>query len=243
VEYQEKVDFFAQRLGFKTVICGSLTEFEKEVKSFNPELLIIDSHGDTDMESHQSFIYMGDEKVYPSDIAERHIHAKLVFLSACNTAPAYNDVNTLANAFFESGTFAVTSAYLPLDIKESSTLYIRLLHRLAEAAKKQIHRNWLAFISHLLRTSFIMSPLLDDVVTDSEVAARSKGIADMIITSMTFQNRRDLYKKMISGVSTEQVYYDYSSRIPHYLMYSTLGRADLIEFESFSPNRWGYKPS
>ena len=63
---------------------------------------------------------------------------------------------------------------------------------------------------------------------------------DMTITSMTFQNRRSLYKKMMSGIGTEQVHYDYSGRIPHYLMYSTLGRADLIEFESFSPNRWGY---
>lgn len=240
VEYQEKVDFISQRLGFKTVICRSINEFEKQVKSFKPELLIIDSHGDADMQTHQSYIYMGDDKVYPSDIAERHIHAKLVFLSACNTAPTYNDVNIIANAFFESGAFAVTSAYLPLDIRESSTLYIRLLHRLAEAANQQIHRNWLAFISHLLRTSFIMSPLLDDVVANSEVSDRSKGITDMTITSMTFQNRRSLYKKMMSGIGTEQGHYDYSGRIPHYLMYSTLGRADLIEFESFSPNRWGY---
>lgn len=241
VEYQNKVDFLASSLGFKTEICLSKEDFFKIVKSFSPDLLIIDSHGDTDMKSHQSFIWMGDDKVYPADIAANKLHVKLVFLSACNSAPTYNDVNTLANAFFESGSFAVTSSYLPLDIKESSILYIRLLHRLAVAAKNGIHKNWLAFISHLLRTSYIMSPLLDDADDPLENPKNSNCVSGMITKSMVFQERRKIYEKMMAGKSND-IPFNYNNRIPHYLMYSTLGRADLIEFESFSPKRWGFNP-
>ena len=129
-EWQDKADVAANRAGAKTVVCNSLDEFEKEVKGNKPEFMIIDTHGGTDLTNHQSYIYMGSEKVYPKDIASRGISARLIFISACNTAPCYNDVNTVANAFLEQGASAITSSYLPLDVKESSILYIRILNQL-----------------------------------------------------------------------------------------------------------------
>lgn len=60
---------------------------------------------------------------------------------------------------FQTGANAVTTSYMPLQIMHATVLYIRLLHNLDEAAYKKIHVNWMAFISHLMRTSYIYAPL------------------------------------------------------------------------------------
>ena len=155
----------------------------------------------------------------------------MVFLSACNTAPCYNAVNTVANAFMEVGASVVTSSYLPLDVAESSILYIRILNQLCVAAKNNVHRNWLSFISHILRTSFVMTPLLaslkDGVLPDVDSVALGRVNA----LSMMFENRTELYRKLKAGEEVEGLRYDFVKAIPHYLMYTTIGRADLIEFE------------
>ena len=236
-EWQDKADICARALGAKTEICQSLDEFENAVKKHHPDFLIIDTHGGTDLNLHQSYIYMGNEKVYPKDIAARGIFARLVFISACNTAPCYNDVNTVANALLEVGASAVTSSYLPLDVVESSTLYIRILNQLNMAAQQDIHRNWLAFISHMLRTSFIMTPLVEN-------ARKEDGeMMDPILTgkvnalSMYFENRAKLYRKLKAGEDVGGLKYDFSQAVPHYLMYTTIGRADLIMFESSMKKR------
>lgn len=91
---------------------------------------------------------MGNDKIYPQDIVDLHVAVPLVFLSACSTAATYNMVNTLANCFVQSRSLAVISSYLPLDICESSIVYLRLLEQLSVASDKSIHKNWLAFISH-----------------------------------------------------------------------------------------------
>ena len=236
-KWQEKADIYAGVLGAKAEVCQSLEEFENAVKKHKPEFLIIDTHGGADLQNHQSFIYMGDEKVYPKDIAERGICARLVFISACNTAPCYNDFNTVANALLEVGASAVTSSYLPLDVDESSMLYIRILNQLNIAAKQDIHRNWLAFISHILRTSFTMTPLVEN--------ARKEGaeLMDPMLTSkvntlsMIFKNRAKIYRKLKTGEEVEGFKYDLSQTAPHYLMYTTIGRADLVMFESSMKKR------
>lgn len=231
-EWQDKADICAQALGAKTEICQSLDEFERAVKRHQPDFLIIDTHGDTDLQNHQSFIYMGKERVYPKDIAARGIFAKLVFISACNTAPCYNDVNTVANALLEVGASAVTSSYLPLDVMESSTLYIRILNQLNQAAHQDIHRNWLAFISHMLRTSFIMTPLVENAHKDNPETMDPMQTGRVNALSMYFENRAKLYRKLRAGEEVEGLRYDFSKAVPHYLMYTTIGRADLIMFDS-----------
>lgn len=229
--WQDVADIFVKKWGANSVICHSLDDFELAVKAYKPKFLIIDTHGDTDLANHQSFIFMGDEKVYPQDIASRGISAHLVFLSACNTAPCYNDVNTIANAMIEVGASAVTSSYLPLDVAESSVLYIRVLNMLAMAAKKNIHRNWLAFISHILRTSFIMSPMVVATKRNkpNQIDQKQTGLVNTL--SMVFENRANIYRKLKQGEEVEGLKYDFTKIIPHYLMYTTIGRADLVEFE------------
>lgn len=231
-EWQDKADVYAQNLGAQTVVCQSLDELENAVKQHKPDLLIIDTHGGTDLSNHQSYIYMGDEKVYPKDISTRRISARLVFISACNTAPCYNDVNTVANALLEVGASAVTSSYLPLDVVESSTLYIRILNQLNQAAHQDIHRNWLAFISHMLRTSFIMTPLVENAQKENPEPMDPMLTGKVNTLSMYFEKRAELYRSLKAGKEVEGLKYDFSNAVPHYLMYTTIGRADLIMFES-----------
>ena len=236
-EWQDKADICAQALGAKTEICQSLDEFEKAVKRHQPDLLIIDTHGGTDLKEHQSYIYMGKERVYPKDIAARGIFAKLVFISACNTAPCYNAVNTVANALLEVGAYAVTSSYLPLDVMESSTLYIRIMNQLNMAAQQDIHRNWLAFISHMLRTSFIMTPLVENAHKTKPEPMDPMKTGRVNALSMYFENRPKLYRRLKADEEVEGLKYDFSKAVPHYLMYTTIGRADLIMFESSMKKR------
>lgn len=236
-KWQDKADVCAQALGAKTVVCQSLDEFEKAVKQHKPDLLVIDTHGGTDLRNHQSYIYMGNDKVYPKDISTRGVSARLVFISACNTAPCYNDVNTVANAFLEVGASVVTSSYLPLDVVESSTLYIRILNQLNQAAQQDIHRNWLAFISHILRTSFIMTPLMENAQKENLEPMDPKLTGKVNTLSMYFEKRAELYRKLKTGEEVEGLKYDFSKVVPHYLMYTTTGRADLIMFESSMKKR------
>ena len=50
--------------------------------------------------------------------------------------------------------------------------------------------------------------------------------------SMVFENRAKMYRKLRDGEEVvEGLKTDYSKAVPHYLMYTTIGRADLIEFE------------
>lgn len=238
-EWQDKVDVLSERIGFKTCVCTSIDEFAQNVHQHKPDFLIIDSHGGTDLTNHQSYILMGSEKMYPSDIVKKQISSPLVFLSACNTAPTYNSINTIANALFEVGSLSVTTSYMPLDIKESSVLYIRILNQLSQAANHFYHKNWLAFISHIQRTSFILNPLVgidEKTEEDAWVSAEKKG--EILAISMFFENRRELYENLQKGEIPNGFKANYSNVTPHYLMYSTLGRADLIEFECFSPKRW-----
>ncbi len=228
-KWQDEAEVVARALGAKTSVCQSIDDFQAAVQRNNPDFLIIDTHGGTDLNRHQSYIYMGNDKVYPQDIADRRIFASLVFVSACNTAPCYNDVNTVGNAFLEVGSYVVTSSYLPLDIDESSMLYIRILHQLNFAAKQSIHRNWLAFISHILRTSFLLTPIVNSDSGREKINSDVMGRVNTL--SMFFDKRAEMYRKLKNGEEVEGLQYDYSKAIPHYLMYTTIGRADLIEFE------------
>lgn len=235
--WQDIADSHAKNLGAKTEICLSLDAFETAVKKHNPEFLIIDTHGGTDYNNHQTFIYMGSEKVYPQDIAKRQIHANLIFISACNTAPCYNTINTIANAFIEVGAFVVTSSYMPLDVNESSVLYIRIMNQLNMAAKENIHRNWLSFISHMLRTSFIMNPLSDMSRNDEQQKNDLMSITRVNTLSMVFDKRVKIYQKLKNNEDVEGLKYDFEKVIPYYLLYTTIGRADLILFNSYLSKR------
>lgn len=236
VYYQNKCDNLAKSHGFVTKYCSNKQQFFDVVDEMKPLLLVIDTHGNYDNVLHQSYLLMGDDKIYPQDIIDHHVAVPIVFLSACNTAPTYNMSNTLANGFVQSGSLAVTSSYLPLDVSESSSVYLRLLKQLSVASQQCIHKNWLAFVSHILRTSYIHQAFYDyyKKTKKSIEDVAINGLNTQYLTrSMIFDCRRKVYEELHAGLDVEGIHVETSHKIPHYLMYTTLGRADLIDFESY----------
>lgn len=230
VKAQEPVVNLSKVLGFQIRKCLTKEAFFNTIKEIDPLLLIVDTHGGVDEETHQSFLTMGDEVVSGDDVVKSDIHPRIVFLSACNTFTTYNTVSTIANAFFQVGAAAVTTSYMPVLIEPATTLYTRLLNNLNIAATHNVHRNWLAFVSHLMRTSYIQAPIRRAVHKGMKVDIDT--LTRLTTESMFFQKRREIYKKLNTNAFTKGLGADYQNIIPHYLMYSTLGRADLIRFET-----------
>lgn len=231
VAMQEAVEDLKKKLGFQTRRCLSKEAFFEAVKEVDPLLLIIDTHGGVDTNTHQSFLMMGNDVLTGDDVIENGIHPRIVFLSACNTFTTYNTVGSIAGAFFEAGAMTVTTSYMPLELIPATTLYCRLLNNLSIAAKKSIHRNWLSFMSHLLRTSYIHAPMQSHSGMMSPELSHT--MVELSTGSMDFHKRRKIYKDLNSNSFTKGMGANYDYIIPHYLMYSTIGRADLIRFQSF----------
>lgn len=232
---QSPVRELAKTLGFQIKTCLDKSSFFKTLMETRPELLIIDTHGGVDETTHDSFIMMGDDIVTGDDVVNSGIGPQLVFLSACNTFTTYNTINTIANAFFQIGANAVTTSYMPLHVLPATVLYIRLLRNLNEAVHKNIHLNWLSFISHLMRTSYIHAPIgkKENLNLKKEI---QDTLSELSVQSMFFDKRREVYEKLNNKEFTKSLNCNYEYIIPHYLMYSTLGRADIILFKSSIDN-------
>lgn len=221
-------------LGFKTCICTSVDQLKTQINTHKPLLLIFDTHGGVDEKNKDSYILLGNERLTGDDVVKNVISAPLIFISACNTAPTYTPTNIIANAFFEVGAKAVTSTYLPLMIDTSSVTYIRLLNQLSQCSKKSIHSNWLAFTSHILRTSHIMQPFIKARNDGKDVDHKKMEEQSTLMTeSMLFNNRRKIYSKIKDGIDFDGIKYSTDNVSPEYLFYSNLGRSDLICFSSW----------
>ena len=230
VKAQEPVVALSKVLGFQIRKCPTKEAFFNTIKEIDPLLLIVDTHGGVNEDNHQSYLKMGDEVISGDDVVKSEIHPRLVFLSACNTFTTYNTISTIANAFFQVGAATVTTSYMPVLIEPATTLYTRLLNNLNIAASQNIHRNWLAFMSHLMRTSYIQAPIYRAVNKDVKIDIDS--LTRLTTESMFFRKRTEIYKNLNTNTFTKGLGADYQNIIPHYLMYSTLGRADLIRFET-----------
>lgn len=110
-----------------------------------------------------------------------------------------------------------------------------LATNLNKAAHKNIHLNWLSFISHLMRTSYIHAPIgkKENLNLKKETLDT---LSELSVQSMFFGKRREVYEKLNNKEFTKSLNYNYEYIIPHYLMYSTLGRADIILFKSSLDN-------
>lgn len=235
VKHQQQVLELAGELGFITKTCLTIADFEKVLTNIKPELLIIDAHGDVDEKTHQSFLWLGDEKLTGDIVVAKGLSSRLVFLSACNTFTTCNTISTIANAFFQAGASSVTTSYMPVNIAEATWLYTRLLRLLSAAAVESVHKNWLAFIAHIQRTSYIHA-LITEAKKDGRSNLSNHDIAELTrltSKSMIICNRKDIYKKLNDTNLAKKMGVNYQYVIPHYLMYSTLGRADLIRFECY----------
>jgi len=217
--------------------CNSIEEVKKAVLEFNPHILIFDCHGDYDEKTRSSFLWIGDEKLCGEDVIQNNIFAPIIFLSACGTAPTYGTINPIGNAFFETGSISITSTYLPISVEAGSVLYIRILHMLEKASKNGLHKNWLSFVSHIIRTSWIIEAYGKALGQEKAINKQTliESNSNDLIESMFFSKRRKIFKEMdnrISKLTTSNRLF-FSEIIPEYLLYSNLGRSDLIYFDSW----------
>jgi len=222
--------------GFAVRQCLSLKEVKHVIHTLKPEILIFDCHGGVDDESKTTFLKIGNEVLDGKFVIENEIYAPIVFISACGTAPTYGTYNIIANAFFEAGCLSVTSTYIPIAIDSGSFLYLRILEKLPFAIKQVIHKNWLEFICHIIRTSTLSETYLNiqkkyKISTDEFVKSNSKALLD----SLVFSERRRLYSELDEHIQklTSDKKLHYSETIPEFLLYSNLGRADLILFKDW----------
>ena len=233
-EAQKSVVELQKVSGFKIEKCSTLDEVENAVKKYHPHLIIFDCHGGVDEATHETFLLIGNEKLTCSEVVKREISAPLMVLSACMTAVTYNLVESIANAFFQVGVLSVTTSYMPVYIDESTLLYNRILRLLMEAQDKPIHRNWLAFMSHVQRTSYLLQPMIDAKRKGKDVDSDYMGeVIKKETHSMFFKLRRQLYKNLPNSEIYKEVNAKVENVMPNYMMYSTLGRADLIKFQAF----------
>lgn len=221
--------------GFHTQYCNNIAEVKQAIESYAPDFVVFDCHGTYDQPTNTTTLWIGEEQLTNNIIVEQRIVAPIIFLSACGTAPTYDPVNTIANAFFEAGCLSVTTTYLPVEITNASVLYLRLLKNLGSAVKNPFHKNWCAFVSHTLRTSTIIERYR---IAKSQNEEQRKLLTQKAIlatsNSMIFEQRRNVFENIakeieqITGLPEKP-----DAIIPEYLLYSTLGRADLIYFESW----------
>ena len=93
-----------------TAAISSQNFFFQTIIEEDPDLLIIDTHGDVDINTHESFLFVCDEKITGDDVVRSRIKPRLVFLSACNTFTTYNTVATIANSFAIHGIKVIDSS-------------------------------------------------------------------------------------------------------------------------------------
>jgi hypothetical protein len=225
--------------------CTSRSQLYALVKEFQPELLIFDTHGRFVANETGTELQIGDEFLNGDDVIAHLPQVPLVILSVCWGAPLYGCTNTIAHAFFEKGSFAVTTSLLPLEIFKGSMLYTRVLRNLRYASKTSIHSNWASFMSHNIRTSYFEDMLsvvgrrfgsAAMVSQEDFVERKSAWQADTMLHDKRRSAFMDTLMRVLSCVTPQFVekargllkQHDF---LPEYLFYTTLGRADLVTFE------------
>ena len=231
--------------------CDSLDQLYAAVNDFRPKLLVFDTHGRFRDNNSGSELQIGHEFLNGENVIDHLRDVPLVMLSTCWGAPLYGCPNTIAHAFFENGTFAVTSSMLPISALKGAVLYSRVLHNLRYACTHPMHDSWSSFMSHNVRTSYF-----DDL--KEKIMRRYSGkLVDQQLyrdlrsnwqaRSMFCQNRRKAFfdaprivtkcfAKSISVIARKILAsWDY---IPEFMYYSTMGRADLVQFASWNAKHY-----
>ncbi|MGB4769808.1 MAG: CHAT domain-containing protein [Chitinophagaceae bacterium] len=234
-EMFDVVDSYKSELGFQSVRCESILQIKKAIDDNQPDFLIFDCHGSSDRNDLSSYLVINEQhKVYLTgeEIVRLGISAPLIMLSACSTMPNYGYVKLLSDAFMQAGAYSVTTTFLPIRILDSAALIVRILNKLELLRKYPYHKNWLGFMSHVLRTSCI-----HEAVRSAKDKLRSpienEEIAALLTKSMQFNKRNDAMKDLDNllrsrsdsgGLNFDQLGNDW-------LFYSIIGRADLLIFK------------
>jgi len=250
--YQNQINLNRKEgvLPYKTAHIQSKEEFFRVVNEVRPHLLIIDSHGDFKKKEEGSYIWFGNEKVTGDDIVKHLPLIPLVILSCCWGTPIYGNSNTIAQAFFERGSFSVLSTFLPISVTSGFTLYFRIMGNLSYASKHRVHESWMNFISHNIRTSYLndlFTPIFEKFgmdIINRENYTRLR--LEWSLKCMHRKTRHSAYKEakaIVVGCIKEE----YKSRVerflksnepvPEFMLYTHLGRGDLVKFSSWIEGR------
>jgi len=235
----KKVGDLQNSLGFVSVVCRSVGEISEAVKRYQPELLIFDCHGNFDAKSLSSYLVIdgkNDIRLTGEDIISNGISAPLVFISACSTQPNYGYVKFLSDAFLQAGAFSVTATFLPIKMIDAAAFFLRLLTNLKQQEDKIIFSNWLAFISHTLRSVVIFEAVrkvrkryrITNEIDDNK-------IAQILLEMMVFQGRENAFKNLEIYLRSinPNIKLSFGNLDHEWLSYTTLGRADLVYFDQW----------
>ncbi|MDB5088597.1 MAG: hypothetical protein JWR09_2591 [Mucilaginibacter sp.] len=226
-------------LGYISIICKTVLEISDAVKKYQPDLLIFDCHGDFDEQNLSSYLVVDDKNdvlLTGEDIIKHNISAPLVFISACSTMPNYGYVKFLSDAFFQAGAFAVTATFLPIKMGEAAALVIRLLNNLKQQETKTIFSNWLAFVSHTLRSTLIFETIRKEKARKKlPEDIKDEKVAEFLLELMVFSKREQVFENLKSYLqSINPAINTLFENLDHeWLSYTTMGRADLIYFEKW----------
>lgn len=232
-----------KRLNIRYKKCLTVNDFISEVKEFRPEFLIIDCHGNFNEEDLSSYLNIANEKLTHEHIVNNELYVPIVFLSACVTSPTYGYVHSIVNAFFTTGSFCVTSTYLPINITNGTITYLRALWHLDNSAKNGDYANWLSYISMVIRSSFIN--LIVKKISERKrfQSTQNQKKLDKIIAELdrikdltvTFPKRRETFEKMdiLLNNIDENLRFEFKKIMQENLLYTHIGRADLIKFQSW----------
>lgn len=259
--YEEQRIFFDQH-GVSHRTCSTKKEFFDYINTLRPTLLIIDSHGNFDVDEDVSYITIENEKIGADDINDLNnlsFIPPIILVSACNTRPPIQLDQCVIDAFVERGTIAITAAYVPLMVAQANALIVRLINNLSLASLKKIHPNWLSFIAHLQRMFFVQTlsangclksfnktkeQLLQDVEEikkkDVEHAKEYDFFAKNLKEMCDCKDVLALEMTLVNFSKAARKYYhpkwvEESKGLyePEHLFYTTYGRADLIPFDEY----------
>ncbi|MBN7818075.1 hypothetical protein [Algoriphagus pacificus] len=231
----ELVISHSKTYGFKYSFCNNIKEIKMSIDRHSPEILIFDCHGEIDKDLETSYLLVGSEKVYNSDIVEHKLGAPIVFLSCCNTNRNFGYNNKIHDAFFEVGALTVTGTFLPISIYRGTACYLRIIYSLKESIEKKMFTNWLNFISQSIRTSVIHDLIIKigNRINHDYSESEIEKIARVIDDIRDFSIRRKVFKSLLNGgikISPNLTINIFDTE-SEFLMYTHYGRPDLIKMK------------
>ena len=128
--------------------------------------------------------------------------------------------------FFGADESTVTGAFVPVETMGTSVVVDIPVD--TKYVTFTVHRDRCTtlMIYGIKHGTIVTRDELDSIKADVDTLTR------LTTESMFFRKRRTIYENLNTNSFTKGLGADYQNIIPHYLMYSTLGRADLIRFET-----------
>lgn len=226
-------------------LCQDGGELVHLIDKHKPEILVIDSHGDFDPKTKESFIITDKGRLTRQDILNHKIFAPIVILSCCNISPVEMGSKPISDAFLVNGTHSLLVSVLPLSILQANLFYPRILKYLYDAVSKPMFDNFLEFLSNALRSLYFDDMFLhalkafsDDmkhVDNNEHLKSREEWYAGMrnpITREETFLRGKELISNCFKDKGRARRVLDNQRLVPDSYFYTIMGRADLIKFEN-----------